>query len=120
MDLTGKVAWVVGASSGIGAAVARELLSRGAEVAISARRQDRLPPAPPARPADNRVVEFLVQDHQLEDALTAPEPFAVTGRAPALLPQLHVPPRLGWMTDFAQDAFRLRNLLTTVWAESSH
>ena len=42
MNLAGKVAWVVGASSGIGAAVARELLSRGATVAISARREDRL------------------------------------------------------------------------------
>jgi NADP-dependent 3-hydroxy acid dehydrogenase YdfG len=42
MELTGKVIWVVGASSGIGAAVARELHSRGANVAISARREDRL------------------------------------------------------------------------------
>ena len=42
MNLTGKVAWVVGGSSGIGAAVARELLRRGATVAISARREDRL------------------------------------------------------------------------------
>jgi NAD(P)-dependent dehydrogenase (short-subunit alcohol dehydrogenase family) len=42
MDLTGKVAWVVGGSSGIGAAVARELLHRGATVAISARRQEQL------------------------------------------------------------------------------
>src|SRR5450755_568357 len=42
MNLAGKVAWVVGGSSGIGAAVARELLSRGATVAISARREDRL------------------------------------------------------------------------------
>jgi NAD(P)-dependent dehydrogenase (short-subunit alcohol dehydrogenase family) len=42
MDLTGKVAWVVGASSGIGAAVARELQTRGAKVAISARRADAL------------------------------------------------------------------------------
>ena len=42
MKLTGKVAWVVGGSSGIGAAVARELLSRGATVAVSARREDQL------------------------------------------------------------------------------
>ena len=42
MELSGKVAWVVGGSSGIGAAVARELRSRGARVAISARRVDQL------------------------------------------------------------------------------
>jgi NAD(P)-dependent dehydrogenase (short-subunit alcohol dehydrogenase family) len=42
MNLTGKVAWVVGGSSGIGAAVARELISRGVTVAISARRKDQL------------------------------------------------------------------------------
>jgi len=42
MELSGSVAWVVGGSSGIGAAVARELQSRGALVAISARRQDQL------------------------------------------------------------------------------
>ncbi len=42
MKLSGTVAWVVGASSGIGAAVARELRARGAVVAISARRADEL------------------------------------------------------------------------------
>src|SRR5271163_4481554 len=42
MELNGKVAWVVGGSSGIGAAVARELLHRGATVAISARREEQL------------------------------------------------------------------------------
>jgi NAD(P)-dependent dehydrogenase (short-subunit alcohol dehydrogenase family) len=42
MKLTGKVAWVVGGSSGIGAAVARELVRRGATVAISARRDEQL------------------------------------------------------------------------------
>jgi NAD(P)-dependent dehydrogenase (short-subunit alcohol dehydrogenase family) len=42
MKLNGRVAWVVGASSGIGAAVARELICRGATVAISARRKEQL------------------------------------------------------------------------------
>jgi len=38
MELAGRRIWVVGASSGIGAALARELRRRGAHVAISARR----------------------------------------------------------------------------------
>jgi NAD(P)-dependent dehydrogenase (short-subunit alcohol dehydrogenase family) len=42
MKLNGKIAWVVGGSSGIGAAVARELVSRGATVAVSARRREQL------------------------------------------------------------------------------
>lgn len=42
MDLTGRRVWVVGASSGIGAALARELCLRGAQVAVSARRADAL------------------------------------------------------------------------------
>jgi NADP-dependent 3-hydroxy acid dehydrogenase YdfG len=42
MKLRGKVVWVVGASSGIGAATARELVTRGATVAISARRGEEL------------------------------------------------------------------------------
>jgi len=42
MELNGKVVWVIGASSGIGAAAARELARRGGTVAISARRDEQL------------------------------------------------------------------------------
>jgi len=41
-DLRGKVAIVTGASSGIGEAIAEELVQRGARVALFARRQNRL------------------------------------------------------------------------------
>ena len=40
--LAGRTIWVVGASSGIGAALATELVGRGARVAISARRENEL------------------------------------------------------------------------------
>lgn len=41
-DLKGKYIWIVGASSGMGAALAKELAARGAIIALSARREDKL------------------------------------------------------------------------------
>lgn len=42
LSLRGAVVWVVGASSGIGAALAEEMHFRGARVAVTARRRERL------------------------------------------------------------------------------
>lgn len=42
MDYTGKVAWITGASSGIGAALARDLAGRGAPLVLSGRDEARL------------------------------------------------------------------------------
>lgn len=59
--LAGQRCWVVGASSGIGAALAAELVARGAHVAISARRQDRLDQVAAGRMA---VLACDVTDHE--------------------------------------------------------
>lgn len=42
MDLQHQVVWIVGASKGIGAALAREMQARGAQVAVTARSTDEL------------------------------------------------------------------------------
>ncbi|MEE4288439.1 MAG: SDR family NAD(P)-dependent oxidoreductase [Erythrobacter sp.] len=67
MDYSGKVAWITGASSGIGAALARELAGRGAHVVLSGRDEARL--AEVAKDCrEGLVLPFDVRD---EDALAA-------------------------------------------------
>lgn len=66
-DWRGRRVWIVGASSGIGAALAVALLDAGAQVAVSARRGDRLQELIDAQPKGAElglVVPFDVTDAQ--------------------------------------------------------
>ncbi|HNT86241.1 MAG TPA: SDR family NAD(P)-dependent oxidoreductase, partial [Candidatus Hydrogenedentes bacterium] len=58
----GMTAFITGASSGIGAAVARELARQGAQVAIAARRADRLEAVKVAIEAEGGVALAVVCD----------------------------------------------------------
>ena len=66
--LAGRNIWIVGASSGIGAALATELVGRGARVAISARREDELDAVAAGRMT---VVPVDVTDRAALDAAAA-------------------------------------------------
>ena len=63
--LAGRNIWVIGASSGIGAALAHALVARGARVAISARRNDELDAVAAGRMT---VVSVDVTDRAAVDA----------------------------------------------------
>lgn len=61
-DWRGRRVWIVGASSGIGAALAATLLARGACVAVSARSAGKLEALAAAAPDRVRVLPFDVND----------------------------------------------------------
>jgi NAD(P)-dependent dehydrogenase (short-subunit alcohol dehydrogenase family) len=63
-DWRGKYVWIIGASTGIGAATARQLLVKGAHLAVSARRQDALDELARSEPqAQMLPVALDVTDH---------------------------------------------------------
>ncbi len=62
MDYAGKVAWITGASSGIGAALARELAARGAHVVLSGRDAERLAEVAADCGGETLILAFDVRD----------------------------------------------------------
>jgi NAD(P)-dependent dehydrogenase (short-subunit alcohol dehydrogenase family) len=74
MRLGGKVVWITGGSSGIGAALAHELSRRGAAVAVTARRAELLEQVAASAPGRARAVPGDVRDPAaLEAAVSAVE-----------------------------------------------
>jgi short-subunit dehydrogenase len=64
VNLGGKVAWITGGSSGIGAALAGELARRGARVAITARREEQLAEVAVRSPGEVRTWPGDVRDRE--------------------------------------------------------
>ena len=70
MSFTGKTAWITGASSGIGAALAREWADRGARIVLSGRDEDRLAAVADGLRTETLLLPFDVRDDQAMHAAT--------------------------------------------------
>lgn len=74
MRIRGRVAWITGGSSGIGAALAHELCRRGARVAITARRAERLADVAASAPGEAHALPGDVREPEaLEEVVAAVE-----------------------------------------------
>ena len=77
MSFEGKTIWITGASSGIGAALAREWAGRGAAIILSGRDRDRLDAVAGSLDTETLVLPFDVRD---EDAMQRATQEAVAWR----------------------------------------
>jgi dehydrogenase/reductase SDR family member 7B len=71
MDISGKIAWVTGASSGIGRALAIELANRGAQLILSGRRADALAETAAAMAGESLILPFDTTDIAALDGVVA-------------------------------------------------
>ena len=70
MSFEGKTAWITGASSGIGAALAREWAARGARIILSGRDEGRLAAVAGEIATDTLILPFDVRDDEAMLAAT--------------------------------------------------
>lgn len=70
MTFDGRTAWITGASSGIGAALAREFAARGARVVLSGRDEERLRGVAAELPSDTLILPFEATDERAMLAAT--------------------------------------------------
>lgn len=111
-----QVVWITGASSGIGAALAREFVKEGATVALSARRKDRLNEL--ANQLGDRVHVFPldVQDKSLVDK-TAELVVEKLGKIDAVVANAGYGV-IGHLTDLTEEMWRKQfetNVFGVVW-----
>lgn len=71
MTLAGQTAWITGASSGIGAALAREFASRGARIVLSGRDERRLAEVAGSVGTETLILPFEATDERAMLAATA-------------------------------------------------
>lgn len=83
-ELEGRVAWITGASSGIGRALAKVLSAKGARVILSGRRVDALQEVADELPAEALVLPFEVTDFASLEARVE-EAWAWQGRVDILV-----------------------------------
>jgi short-subunit dehydrogenase len=69
MDIAGKTVWITGASSGIGAALARAFAEAGARIILSGRREDALHAVAAALPGAHLLLPFEATDYPRLPAL---------------------------------------------------
>ncbi|MXO51151.1 SDR family NAD(P)-dependent oxidoreductase [Erythrobacter gaetbuli] len=70
MSFEGKTAWITGASSGIGAALAKEWAARGAAIILSGRDEARLAEVAASLPTETLLLPFDVRDEGAMEAAT--------------------------------------------------
>ncbi len=77
-DVTGKYIWILGASSGMGAALAKELAGRGAILALSARREEKL----------KALAQTLEGEHHIIAPLDVADPKSIENAQTLILKQV--------------------------------
>ena len=79
-----KIAWITGASSGIGEALAKNLAAKGAHIVLSGRRVDALQAVADALPTDTLILPFETTDYGVLEAKVA-EAWGWKGRVDLLV-----------------------------------